>query len=61
MESVLTTHLMGYFYLVQSISNMATSVRYGDIVGKSDINFATPLSEVVLVYLAWCLFRIMET
>ena len=40
---------------------MATSVRNGDIVGNGDINFVTPLSQVVLtLYLAWCLFRIME-
>ena len=40
---------------------MATSVRNGDIVGNGDINIVTPLYETVLtLYLAWCLFRIME-
>ena len=36
-------------------------VGNGNIVGNGDINFVTPLSYVVLtLYLAWCLFRIME-
>ena len=32
------------FYVAQSIGDMATSVRNGDIVGNGDINFVTPLS-----------------
>ena len=34
----------GYFYLAESIGDMATSVRIDDIVGNGDINFVTPLS-----------------
>ena len=50
----------GYFYLAQSISDMATAVRNGNIVGNGDINFVTPLSQAVLtLYFAWCLFRIV--
>ena len=40
---------------------MVTSVRNGDKVGNGDISFVTHLSLAVLtLYLAWCLFRIME-
>ena len=38
------TFFLGYFYLAQSIGDMATSVRNGYIVGNGDINFVTPLS-----------------
>ena len=34
----------GDFYLAQSIGDMATSVRNGDMVGNGNINFVTPLS-----------------
>ena len=51
----------GYFYLAQSIDDMAASVRNGDMVGNGDINFVNPLSKAVLtLHLAMCLFKIME-
>ena len=36
-------------------------VGNSNIVGNGNINFVTPLSKVVLtLYLAWCLFRILQ-
>ena len=43
-RSVLQCIIWSYFYLAQPISDMATSIRNGDIVGNGDINFVTPLS-----------------
>ena len=38
--AVITAHLLGYFYLAQSIGDMVTSVRNGN----DDISFVTHLS-----------------
>ena len=35
----LTLVYKSYFYLAQSIGDMATSVRNGDMVGNDNINF----------------------